>query len=552
MSKRRVLLLTLLVLVLGGWKAWGYLKLHGLGLLSRIMDPIQANQEVKWEAGPATAPAGKRPPNVVVIVADDLGINDLSFAGGGVADGKVDTPNINSIASGGALFTQGYAANATCAPSRAAILTGRYPTRFGFEFTPAPKVFMRLVANMTHEVPGALRVPTYHYDRESQVPDMSQEGVPPSEITLAELLKTQGYRTVGLGKWHLGETPNMLPEAQGFDEFLGFASGASMYLDPNDPQSVNSVQDYDPIDTFLWANLPYAVRKNEGKRFAPNEYITDYLGKEAVKAIEANRNRPFFLYLAFNAPHTPLQALRSDYDALSGIQDHTLRVYAAMIRALDRNVGRVLDSLAANGLEENTLVFFVSDNGGAGYIGLPNVNQPYRGFKMTFFEGGVRSPFFVKWPAAITPGSKVAAPVSHIDILATAAAAAGAPLPTDREIDGVNLLPYARGENTGAPHEALFWRSGGYRTVIAGGWKLQVSDRLKKDWLFNLSEDPTERVDLAAKNPAKVEELKKLLAAHDAEQIPPAWPSLIEGPISVDHPSNVPEREDDTYIYWDN
>jgi arylsulfatase A-like enzyme len=549
--KRFALLLALIAIAAGGWKAYGYLTLHGLGLLSRIMDPIHPPREVTWNAG-ARAPGGERPPNIVVIVADDLGYNDLTFAGGGVANGAVATPNIDAIAREGVQFAAGYAGNATCAPSRAAILTGRYPTRFGFEFTPAPKIFMRLVASRMRDQPGALHAPIYHTEREEDVPPMDAQGVPPTEITLAELLRAQGYHTVGLGKWHLGDTPTLRPEAQGFDEYLGFYAGASMYLDADDPRVVNSVQEFDPIDVFLWANLPFAVRKDGGERFRPADYMTDYLGNEAAKAIAANRDRPFFLYFAPNAPHTPLQALRSDYDALPQIADHRLRVYAAMIRALDRAVGRVLEALKANGLERDTLVFFSSDNGGANYIGLPDINKPYRGWKMTFFEGGVHSPFFLKWPAAVPAGTTFAAPVGQIDIVPTAAAAAHAPLPSDRKLDGVNLIPFLRGDVTGPPHPSLFWRSGGYKSVLAGGWKLQVSERPKQDRLFHLDADPTERVDLAAKNPEKVWELKTILAAHEAEMVAPAWPSLIEGPIDVDHPLGAPERADDEYVYWEN
>jgi arylsulfatase A-like enzyme len=280
--------------------------------------------------------------------------------------------------------------------------------------------------------------------------------------------------------------------------------------------------------------------------------MTDYLADEAVSAIEANRNRPFFLYLAFNAPHTPLQATRADYDALPQITNHTLRVYAAMIRALDRGVGKVLDALAKNGLDENTLVLFTSDNGGANYVGLPDLNKPFRGWKMTFFEGGVHAPFFVRWPARLPAGAHVDEPVAHVDVFATAAGAAGVPLPADRTYDGVNLIPYARGEATGAPHRSLFWRSGGYRTLLADGWKLQVSEDPKKTWLFHLRDDPTEQRDLAAANPEKLRELETALAAEEAQMVKPLWPSLIEGPIPVDHPLGVPDSPDDTVVYWAN
>ncbi len=544
-------LVALAVLALGLWRASPYLMLHAPGWIGRIANPVAPNQPVTWAAGPseATTPIGQRPPNIVVVLADDLGWNDLTFGGGGVADGAVPTPQIDSLAREGVAFSAGYAGNATCAPSRAAIMTGRYPTRFGFEFTPAPKVFMRMVAHWSED---SARPAIYYYDREKDVPPIAEEGLPPGEITIAKLLQSSGYHTLGFGKWHLGEAPPMRPDAQGFDEYLGFLPGASMYLSADDPNVENSVQDFDPIDRFLWANLPFAVQKDGGKRFAPNAYMTDYLADEAVKAIDANRNRPFFMYLAFNAPHTPLQATKADYDALPQIENHRLRVYGAMIRALDRGVGKVLAALEANGLDENTLVIFTSDNGGAGYIGLPEVNRPYRGWKMTFFEGGVHTPFFARWPARLPKSVRFDRPVGHIDVFATAAAAAGVALPTDRVIDGVDLLPFARGEARGDPHDALFWRSGHYQSVRAGDWKLQVSERPKKTWLFNLSDDPTEKTDLSAARPEKLRELQEVLAAKNAEMVPPMWPSLIEGPISIDHALDQPQPDDAEYVYWPN
>ncbi len=536
------------VLAALAWLSRQELLMRVPGIIGRIVDPVGENVPVVWEPGPAHAPSGPRPPNIVVIVADDLGYNDLSFAGGGVANGAVPTPQIDGIARAGVEYTRGYAGNATCAPSRAAILTGRYPTRFGFEFTPAPKAFMRLIAWMRRNeaIP-----PVYFADREGAVPPVSELGVPPSEITIAELLRERGYRTLGLGKWHLGESADFEPTAQGFDEYLGFLAGASLYLDEDDPNVVNSMQDFDPIDKFLWANLTFGVRK-DGERFAPDAYMTDYLAREAASAIAANKNRPFFLYLAFNAPHTPLQALRSDYDALPQIENHTLRTYAAMIRALDRGVGTVTEALRANGLEENTLVIFTSDNGGAEYVGLPDLNKPFRGWKMTFFEGGVRTPFFAKWPARLPAGVRFHTPAAHVDIFATAAGAAAAPLPSDRVIDGVDLVKLARGEAQGRPHDAIFWRSGHYRVILADDWKLQVSERPKKIWLFNLGADPTERNNLADTRPDKRAELAAILAEHEAQMVLPLWPALIEGPIAVDHTLAEPLKAGDDFVYWAN
>jgi arylsulfatase A-like enzyme len=258
------------------------------------------------------------------------------------------------------------------------------------------------------------------------------------------------------------------------------------------------------------------------------------------------------MYLAYNAPHTPLQATKADYDALPHIKDHTLRVYAAMIRSLDRNVGRVLDALKQQGLDDNTIVVFTSDNGGAHYIGQPDLNRPYRGWKATFFEGGVRVPFFMRWPGAIAAGTSFKAPVSHFDIFATALAAAGVAPPTDRKIDGVNLLPYVTGQSTGRPHDALFWRSGPYVAVQSGDWKLQVTETPRKDWLYKLADDPTEKNNLAAAHPAKVRELKVMLAAFDKEQAKPLWPSMIEIPVGVDRPLSQPPGAGDDVVYWSN
>jgi arylsulfatase A-like enzyme len=541
------------ILLLAAFAAWlsqrEDLLMRVPGIVGRIRDPIGDNAPVVWQSGPAHAPKAPRPPNVVLIIADDLGYNDLTFGGGGVANGAVPTRNIDGIARAGVEYTRGYAGNATCAPSRAAILTGRYPTRFGFEFTPAPKQFMCLVAWMRRDerIP-----PLYFEEREDAVPPVAEQGVPPSEITIAELLRERGYRTLGLGKWHLGESPQFHPNQQGFDEYLGFASGASLFLPEDDESAVNAKQGFDPIDEFLWANLVFGVRKDGGARFAPDAYMTDYLAREAARAISANRQRPFFLYLAFNAPHTPLQALRSDYDALPQIADHRLRVYAAMIRALDRGVGEVLEALRAHGLEENTLVIFTSDNGGADYVGLPDLNKPYRGWKMTFFEGGIRTPFFAKWPARLPAGARFHTPAAHVDIFATAAGAAGAPLPSDRAIDGVDLVKLARGEAQGRPHGAIFWRSGHYRTILADDWKLQLSERPKKTWLFDLAADPTERNDLAGARPDKVAELAAILAEHESQMVLPAWPALIEGPIAVDHTLAEPLNQGEEYVYWAN
>jgi uncharacterized sulfatase len=375
-------------------------------------------------------------------------------------------------------------------------------------------------------------------------------GMPPSEVTVAELLKARGYHTIHIGKWHLGSTPEMRPNNQGFDETLFMESG--LYLPQGDPGVVNSKQDFDPIDRFLWPNMRFGVSYNGGSWFEPGRYLTDYFTDEAVGAIRQNRNRPFFMYLAHWGVHTPLQASRADYDALPGIHGHGRRVYAAMVRAVDRSVGRVLQALRDEGLDDNTIVIFTSDNGAPNYIGLPEVNRPYRGWKLTLFEGGLHVPYVAKWPGRIPAGTRYEQPVSNIDILPTVLAAAGGAPPTDRVIDGVDWLPFVGAAAARQPPRPLFWRDGPYRAVQDQGWKLIVAERPKKHWLFNLALDPTEQADVAARHPEQVARLQALLAAHHAGMPPPLWPSFIELPVMIDKTLDQRQLPGDEYTYWIN
>jgi uncharacterized sulfatase len=530
------------------------LVLNAVGFMVKQRVDAGPFQQLTWSTGTdvqGRAP-GERPPNIVLILADDLGWNDLTFGGGGVAGGTVPTPNIDSIAQQGVTFINGYAANGTCAASRAALMSGRYGTRFGFEFTPTPPGMMQL-ARFAPTEPGQLReIITYPDAAAEDYPDM---GMPAAEITIAELLADQGYHTVHIGKWHLGLVNGMAPHDQGFAESLLMANG--LYLPEDDPNVVNSKQDFDHLDRFLWAAMSYAVAFNragsdEIKPFEPDRYLTDYFTEQAIQVIEANKDRPFFLSLAHWAPHSPLQAAREDYEALSHIENHRERVYAAMIRSLDRGVGQVLQALKDNGLEENTLVLFTSDNGGAGYIGLPEVNSPFRGWKATLFEGGIHVPYFAKWPARIAPGTQVSSPVHHFDMYATIAAAAGASLPTDRVIDGVDLLPFVTGQAQGVPHRALFWRSGTSQSALVDGWKLNLSDPPGRSWLFDMQADPTEQRDLSSERPDKLAQLQAALAQHNAEQGAPLWPSQASIPVNIDKDLSQPDAPDDEYIYWSN
>ena len=561
---KKIIGLALLLVVAGffGWQNRVNILVFAAPKLQEVFSPIADHRSIEWPRGPevANVDPNDRPPNIVLIVTDDMGFNDISLYNGGAGDGSVQTPSIDALAEQGVTFTNGYAANAVCSPSRAAIMTGRYSTRFGFEFTPFWRTGATIFQWMNDLNPSSIPI-LFDAENIDNMKPILELGLPASEITIAELLQKRGYYTALIGKWHLGSVGDMAPIKQGFDNSLELAGG--LYLPENHPEVVNAKVSGDPIDNMVWATGRYAVRfkpsANGDEEFQPKGYVTDYYTDEAIKVIENNRHRPFFLYLAHWGIHNPLQASREDYDALSHIKDHRLRVYSAMIRAVDRSVARVTQSLADNGLAENTLVIFTSDNGGAGYIGLPDINKPYRGWKLNHFEGGTHVPFMAKWPAQINAGSQLDAAIHHNDIFTTIAAAAKIAVPTDRQIDGVDLLPYIRKEVAGVPHQTLFWREGHQQTVLHNGWKLIRADQShlpqpapQAKWLFNLAQDPTEQINLASQNGDKVAELESLLAAHNAEQMQPLWPSVFNSPQHIDKTSNEPIEEGDEFIYWPN
>lgn len=541
-----------LIVVLGlGWIFRAEIALFGVNRFLAQQADIGPTQEINWSTGADSEgrdPAD-RPPNIVLILADDLGWNDVSMNG---PNPTTQTPHIDALAAQGVTFTQGYAANGTCAPSRAALMSGRYGTRFGFEFTPTPTAFMPVVGLVSGTQDRPLLPPSVSNTETSDI-GFDEMGMPPAEITLAELLAEQGYHTVHIGKWHLGGDHGMAAHDQGFAESLLMASG--LYGRRDDESVIQARQDFDPIDRFLWAALNFAASFNGGPLFEPPGYLTDYYTDEAVKVIEANKDRPFFLYLAHWAPHTPLQAAREDYEALSDIELHRERVYAAMIRSLDRGVGRVMQALKDNGVDENTLVMFTSDNGGAGYIGLPDVNDPYRGWKITLFEGGIRVPYLARWPAKLPAGARYDAPVHHFDMFATAAAAAGAELPTDRVMDGVDLTPLVTGVERTAAHDYLFFRSGAAQAVRDERWKLMVSappDGLpRKEWLFDLSADG-EWTDLLAQHPDVAARLRGVLEAHNQAQAEPRWPWTTTTAYNVDRDLSQEDQPGDEFAYWSN
>ena len=382
------------------------------------------------------------------------------------------------------------------------IVTGRYATSTGYEFTPVPDGMARAI-NLFN--PEETR---YMAESVESNPLFDNQGLPAEEITFAETLKDAGYYTAHIGKWHLGRGPVFAPLSQGFDESLMMASG--LFLPEDDPNVVNAYLPWDPIDKFLWAILDYAASFNESSErdnwFEPKGYLTDYYTDEALKVIEANKNRPFFLYLAHWGVHTPLQALKSDYDKLTHIDNHIERVYAAMIMSLDRSVGRIVESLEANGLSDNTWIIFTSDNGGANYIGLRYINSPYRGWKLTLFEGGIKVPL-IFWKDGIT-SQEVSQRAMHIDIMPTIHGLINEEL--NHSVDGIDLFADEYDLN----QRPIFWKTGHNKVVIKDNWKLQVEEYSQKQWLFNLADDPTEQLELSDKHPEKVYELMALINQH--------------------------------------
>jgi arylsulfatase A-like enzyme len=494
------------------------------GLIGRIWYPAGPYQEIEWSRQelPRNESSMSAQPNIIIILADDLGYNDL-FGGAGAA-----TPHIDKLRQSGVWFDQAYAGHATCSPARASLLTGRYPSRFGYEFTAVPWQFSWVISRPKE---GAARQPIFNYHLLPTMPPSREMNVPLNETMIPKVLQDAGYTTAYLGKWHLGSRPEYVPWDRGFDETLGFLGAASMYGDVNDPDIINAYLG-DPLDDFLFNNLRDIVRHNgSANYFTPKEYMTDYLAIQAAECIKTKMTipddasrmvPPLFMYVAFNAPHTPLQAKRDDYDSpeLSHIADPKERVYAAMIKALDRGVGTIMTAIEATGQGDNTLVIFTSDNGGASYVGLKDMNKPFRWWKATFFEGGFRVPMFMSWPARIKPTSIYSRPVSHVDIFATCAAAGLgrdglAELAKDKVYDGVDLLPFLNllvvppNECTDAhetcassrtssndPHQSLFWRTGSYMAMRAGYWKIQVSEIPDRVWITDFSTDPHEHNNL--------------------------------------------------------
>lgn len=435
-------------------------------------------------------PAGKSAnsengrPNFVVIFVDDLGYNDVSYNGAT----EIETPNIDRLAKEGVAFSNGYVVHPFCGPSRAGLMTGRYPARFGMEYNVA------------------------------YAPLDEAHGLPVEEKTLATYLNESGYRTGIVGKWQLGAAPSFHPLNRGFDYFYGFLGGA---------------HDYFSIDTTRPGTEYLPLNENRGTT-GMDGYLTDALTDRAVNFVEERREEPFFLYLAYNTPHTPLQAPDELVNKYSHVGDRERQLYLAMVDSLDGNVGRVLDALERSGTRDNTVVFFLSDNGGVSSDVHEDFdwadNAPFSIGKESFFEGGIRVPFIASWPAEWPNGIPFAPMVSSLDIAATAVALAGAVPDSDRPLDGVNLDPFIRGERAGEVHDALFWRQSS-RTpgltkfaIRAGDWKLVKDDPEGEAQLFNLAEDRGETIDLIGGDAETAARLAGLWNAWNRDNIPNIYP----------------------------
>jgi arylsulfatase A-like enzyme len=441
-------------------------------------------------------------PNIILIVGDDMGYGDIGVHG----SRDIPTPHLDALAAAGVRCTSGYVSGPYCSPTRAGLLTGRYQTRFGHEFNPGQQRQRQQLADAQNQQQSNEEQPQPRRGRRR-----NPFGLPLSESTIANRLKAAGYATGLVGKWHLGAQPRFQPQQRGFDEFFGFLGGAHPYFPGEGPPILRGTESVDE-----------------------KEYLTDAFAREAVAFIDRHRDEPFFLFLSFNAVHTPMHATEDRLEKYKSIEDERRRTYAAMMSAMDDAIGAVVAKLRDSKLDENTLVFFISDNGGPtmpGTAGNASINAPLRGSKRTTLEGGVRVPFFVTWPSHLPAGKVYGQPVIQLDILPTALAAAGIDVPADANLDGVNLLPYLEGENDAAPHDALYWRFGQQMAIRQGDWKLVRYDprvdgmtgRATEAKLYNLAADIGESNDLMGEEPEKAKQLQAAWDEWNESNVPPLW-----------------------------
>ena len=476
----------------------------------------------------------EKPPNILFIVVDDLGKYEISAYG----SETMHTPYIDQMASEGVRFTDCYVNAPVCAPSRAGLLSGRYPTRYGFETQPMEFYPNNLVLYALGRY--AVNTGDFVMDSKPKFPpewQIQKQGLPPTEFTLAEIMKMRDYKTACIGKWHLGFAKELIPNNRGFDYQYGFYGAFSLYSKKrNSPNMVNYIQ-ASFASKHQWKmgrKETSAIRRNN-KVVKEDRYLTYAIAEEGIEYMARHQDdeNPFFLYLAFNAPHVPFQAPRVYYELEGDEPDENKRVYHAMIHALDDAIGGLMEKMEALGLDENTLVFFISDNGGASYTGATD-NGPYKGGKLTTFEGGVNVPFIMKWKGHIPEGIVYTNPVSSMDIFMTSTQLAECPLPDDRVFDGVNLLPYVTNENPGKPHDVFYWKADYIHGMRKGNWKFILSTRDKWMELYNISEDKYEHYDLHDVHPDTLEKLRMEFDVWKEEQEPPLWPRLMDHKFTID------------------
>ncbi len=418
--------------------------------------------------------ADARKPNILVILADDLGYADVGF--NGCKD--IATPNIDKLASQGLRCTNGYVSHPFCSPTRAGLLSGRYQQRFGHENNPA------------------------------WLPESTVAGLPLSQATIPQALKSVDYVTGCVGKWHLGAHPQFHPNRRGFDEYFGLLGGGHVYL------------------ADAKGGVEYQIPMNRNGHDEPLAgYLTDVLGREGAAFIKRHQDQPWFLYQAFNAPHTPLQVTDKQLNRVQHIADETRRGYAGLVVGLDDAVGEIMAALHETGQAQRTLVWFFSDNGGPVSV-THSDNSPLRGAKGSVFEGGIRVPFLVSWPGRLAQGKDYVQPVISLDVFATAVALTGAKVPAGHVLEGVDILPYLTGQKSGAPHQRLFWRSGGGArfAVREGDWKL-VGGEESGPQLFNLATDIGETQNIAPQQPDVLKRLEQAYAEWNKDNIAPLFES---------------------------
>lgn len=469
-----------------------------------------------------TSKTTEKKPNIIILLADDLGKYDISLYGGK----STPTPQIDSLAASGVTFTDGYVSSSICSPSRAGLLTGRYQERFGHEFQPGdryPKnnleyyAFKYLINTNNWRLNDKIEYPSDA--------SIATQGLPQAEITFADLAKKEGYTTAIIGKWHLGHNKGFFPLDRGFDYHYGFYQAFSLYTPEDDNPDIINHHHKDFTDKTIWGNGRVGIGQIRRDTTITHDkaYLTETFADEAEAFIDKNKTKPFLLYVPFNAPHTPFQVRKKYYNRFPNVKDKNKRVYFAMISALDDAIGRIVAKVKKEGLEENTLIIFASDNGGADYT-FATTNAPLKGGKFSHFEGGINVPFALSWKGKIKPHTIYKTPVSTLDIFATIAAVTHSGLPKDRVYDGVDLISTVN--NKTVAHKTLYWRSGAAKAIRSGDWKLIISGKTHQEWLYNLTSDKSEKTDLSQINPAKVKELHTALQNWEKGLIKPLWPNL--------------------------